>query len=85
MHHQQLTRISATELRVDHPYSFPTRLFATSDVNLERRAVDELLRLLDLQGTLEQLSTDGPPAHIERVALTPDFHKGAGIPVGTVI
>ncbi|WP_407573065.1 RtcB family protein [Deinococcus altitudinis] len=85
MHHQQLTRISATELRVDHPYSFPTRLFATADVNLERRAVDELLRLLDLQGTLEQLSTDGPPAYIERVALTPDFHKGAGIPVGTVI
>ncbi|WP_407569580.1 RtcB family protein [Deinococcus altitudinis] len=85
MHHHQLTRVSPTELRVDHPYAFPARLFATPEVTLERRAVDELLRLLDLQGTLERLSTDSRPAHIERVALTPDFHKGAGIPVGTVM
>ncbi|GGR38198.1 RtcB family protein [Deinococcus ruber] len=47
--------------------------------------MDELLRLLDLESTLERLSTDGSSAHIERVALTPDVHKGAGIPVGTVI
>jgi len=85
MHHHQLTRVSPTELRVDHPYSFPAQLFATPEVTLERRAVDKLLRLLDLQGTLEQLSTGGLSARIERVALTPDFHKGAGIPVGTVM
>lgn len=88
MIHSNLTRISPTQLRVEHPYAFAAHLFATEDVPIERRAVDELLRLLEIQRTLETLNTQSPAgvqAQVEGVALTPDFHKGAGIPVGTVI
>ncbi|UBV44691.1 RtcB family protein (plasmid) [Deinococcus taeanensis] len=49
---------------------------------LEARAVNELLKVLDIQRALEDSDL---PARIERVAVTPDFHKGAGIPVGTVM
>jgi len=88
--HKQLTRTSATQSRLDHPYDFPAFLFATTEVQLERGAVDELLHLLELENTLERLYQHAPhdydaEAHIRRVALTPDFHKGAGIPVGTVL
>ena len=88
MIHSNLTRVSSTRLRVKHPYTFAAHLFATEDVPIERRAVDELLRLLEVQRTLETLNAHcqaGMEARIEGVALTPDFHKSAGIPVGTVI
>jgi tRNA-splicing ligase RtcB (3'-phosphate/5'-hydroxy nucleic acid ligase) len=82
MFHRNLIRTGPAQLRALHPYDFPAELFATPDVPLERRAVDELLRLLSVQGTVQRLN---PSARIERVALTPDFHKGAGTPVGTVM
>lgn len=79
MYHPKVTRISGTRLRVQHPSDVPVTLFARPDVPLEGRAVDELLRLLDSQGDLPS------PARLQRVALTPDFHRGSGIPVGTVL
>lgn len=82
MFHPKVTRSSGTQLHVHHAYAFPARLFANAQVPLEARAVDELLAVLDLQGTLSSLPS---AAQIQRVALTPDFHKGAGIPVGTVL
>ncbi len=56
---------------------------------LESTAIDELLTVLDTAGTLQALAKatpglDGEPC-IDRVVCTPDFHKGAGIPTGTVL
>lgn len=82
MKHPALRRVSETCLSVAHSGDFPALLFATPEVPLERRAVDELVGVLDLARLARQLD---PSARIRRVALTPDFHKGAGIPVGTVL
>ena len=43
-----------------------------------------------LEDTLERLTLEttffqGQEPRIERMILTPDFHKGAGIPIGTVM
>ena len=43
--------------------------------------MQELLEFL----SIAQVLSDFPGAHVKRVAVTPDFHKGAGIPVGTVM
>jgi len=82
MSHPRLTRVSDTRLRLQHAHTFPVSLFANAQVPIEARAVNELLKVLDLQDSLGGLHS---PARIERVAVTPDFHKGAGIPVGTVV
>ncbi|MFO0589323.1 MAG: RtcB family protein [Polyangiaceae bacterium] len=68
---------------------------AREDVAVESEGLDELLRFASLQGTLQDLLSwekqgrippfwGGSAGHIESIVLTPDFHKGAGIPVGTV-
>ncbi len=86
----RLTRTSQTRLEVQNPFAIPTTIFANEAVPLERKAVDELLRLLEVQTTLEHLQKVLPEdypadARLERVILTPDFHKAQGIPVGTVL
>lgn len=80
MIHPALQRVSDTRLSLSAA-DFPALVFATDRVPLERGAVDELLGVLTLARAAGRLS---PAARIERVAITPDFHKGAGIPVGTV-
>ncbi len=50
----------------------PATVHLPSDVPIERSAIEELSRLTALDGVL-------------RVACTPDFHKGAGAPIGTVL
>ncbi len=86
----RLTRLDATRLRIDNEHGIEAVLFANEQVPVEGSAVTELLELLDLQQTVEQVaraapdSFDEPPA-IKQVAVTPDFHKARGIPVGTVL
>ena len=86
----RLTRLDATRVRVDNGRGIDTVLFANEQVPVETSAVTELLELLDLQETVEQVaktvpdSFDEAPA-IRQVAVTPDFHKARGIPVGTVL
>src|SRR5262249_54159265 len=46
--------------------------------------------MLQVQKTVERVAEKSPssfdhPPEIDRVAVTPDFHKAAGIPVGTVL
>jgi tRNA-splicing ligase RtcB len=65
-----------------NPYDIPVEICAGPGVPIEAAAVDELLTVLSTQRSLEALS---PDARIERVVCTPDFHKGAGIPIGTVL
>lgn len=86
----RLTRLDATRLRVNNEHGVEAVLFANEQVPVEASAVTELLELLDLQETVEQVagaapdSFDETPA-IKQVAVTPDFHKARGIPVGTVL
>ena len=71
---QRLTRVDATQLALKSPRPFPVRIFANDRVTLEPVAVTELHQVLDHYGS-----------HLQQVAITPDFHKGAGIPIGTVL
>lgn len=56
----------------------------------DKNAVAELQRMTELEETLERLTSvsffpQGEKPRIEKMILTPDFHKGAGIPIGTVM
>lgn len=56
----------------------------------DKNAVAELYQMTALEETLERLAavpgfSRGDEQRIEKIILTPDFHKGAGIPIGTVM
>jgi len=75
--------------RIDHP-SIDIQLFATSSVRVEADAFEQLFEFTDVARAIDDLRTGapdylGPDAGIDRIVLTPDFHRGSGIPVGTVI
>lgn len=91
-----LRRLDGVRCAIDHPYPFPTTLFARDDVRVEVQAVQQLLQLVSLEHTLSQLDEwqrsgrikpfwGSERGHIASIALTPDFHRGAAVPVGTVI
>lgn len=90
MNDNRLERLDDVRIRIRNPRNVDAMLFADKDVPIESSAVDELERLLELDETLLRLNRLAPgfvatDARLERVAVTPDFHKGAGIPVGTVM
>ncbi len=85
-----MSRIDECRIAVDNPQQVDTTIFATEDVPIETAAVDELLGVLELQHTVEKFAEASPGSFstepcLERVAVTPDFHKAKGIPVGTVL
>jgi tRNA-splicing ligase RtcB len=93
---EALRRIDGARVAIDNPHDCPITLFARADVPIEADGVAEILSFASLQGTLDAIDRaqqkgqiapfwGDRPGRIERVVLTPDFHKGAGIPVGTVI
>jgi tRNA-splicing ligase RtcB len=56
----------------------------------KRFTAQEKVAILRLQTTVEQFAAASPgsfdePPRLERVAITPEFHKARGIPVGTVL
>jgi len=84
-------RENANSLVIEGRCGPRVRIFANEKVEIEQSAVDELVSLLGIEETISRLLEsdpsyfgDGSPG-IERVAVTPDFHKGAGVPIGTVI
>lgn len=93
--HSALRRVDDTRVSIDNPYGVPVTLFANSEVSIESEAVEQLLGFVSLAGTLDEIATaeragtiepflgDADPA-LQRVVVTPDFHRGSGIPVGTV-
>ncbi|MFI0481164.1 RtcB family protein [Actinomadura sp. 9N215] len=86
----RLARTGEHWLSLPNPHGVPAEICAGGDVPLEPAAVDEALSLLDTAATLERLAEAvphyaGPAPRITRLVLTPDFHKGAGIPIGTVL
>ena len=90
MHDPRLTRLDASRVRIESPHGIDATLFASEAVPVEAAAVDELTSMLDVDRTSREFAAhspecfDGEPA-VVRVAVTPDFHKARGIPVGTVL
>ncbi|MBA2114519.1 RtcB family protein [Bremerella alba] len=86
----ELKRIDANRLQLTNPYGIDVTLFANQEVPIESVAVDELQSMLQLQETVEAVYRACPERFsveptIASVALTPDFHKARGIPVGTIL
>jgi tRNA-splicing ligase RtcB len=86
----RLTRLDENRLRVNNPFSVKATLFANEQVPIESSAVTELIDLMSLQENVQQVAKATPDSfdiepEIVRFALTPDFHKARGIPVGTVM
>lgn len=69
----------------------PVRFFRNEEVKFENNALEELEKLMILSETINKVKTYDTDlfadknAEIVEVAITPDFHKGAGIPIGTVM
>jgi len=85
-----LDRVNENRLTVPNQFDVDVSLFANVDVPVEQVAVDELRRMLEIQQTVEAFAKASPesfatPPRITRVAVTPDFHKAQGIPVGTIL
>lgn len=87
--HPALLRLDADRVRVRAPQDIDITLFANERVFLDPASVDEIVAFAGLGDTLAALNASGffgdAPAHVARIVLTPDFHRGAGIPVGTVL
>ena len=87
----RLTRVSPFELQLKNEWDVPVSFFANDEINLEKQAVDELIDVISVQETVLRLQKEAPDffadknANLEKVVLTPDFHKGSGIPIGTVM
>jgi tRNA-splicing ligase RtcB len=93
--HSALRRIDDTRVSIENPCGVPVTLFASREVHIESEAVEQLLGFVSLQSTLSEIATAERAGQIEpflgeanaalqRVVVTPDFHRGSGIPVGTV-
>ncbi len=82
-------RVDAAHVRIGNPYGIPISLFAGTDVPIEKAAVEQLLSFASLSETLVDLNRHrffgDVRGEIARIVLTPDFHRGSGIPVGTVV
>jgi len=73
---------------VENPLGLDVRLFANESVPLERESFEQLFEFLDVARAVDDIRRRGifgdAPASLDRVVLTPDFHKGSLVPVGTV-
>lgn len=63
--------------------------YLPEDSTPDKNAMAELYQMTELEETLEGLTAAGffrgDGQRIVKIILTPDFHKGAGIPIGTVM
>ncbi|CAN5925479.1 RtcB family protein [soil metagenome] len=81
-------------LRVENPLGLDVRLFADPEVPFERESFEQLFDFLDVTRAVNDVREaerrgaspffGDADAGIDRVVLTPDFHKGSLVPVGTV-
>jgi len=85
-----INRVSPTCCQVDNHLGLDVKLFANETVGIEQDAFDELFEFLDVHRAAQDITVAQPDffgldAKVNRVVLTPDFHKGSGVPVGTVV
>jgi len=64
-------------------------LFLPDGTKPDKTALDELAGFLEIEETIERCAEDNEickakDMRLEQIAVTPDFHKGSGIPIGTV-
>lgn len=83
---EDAVRVDANRLAI--PGDVPAVVFANERVPVGKEAIDELRGLLGLREDARRAWRAAPglfsgEPEVERVALSPDFHKGAGIPIGT--
>jgi hypothetical protein len=79
---------------VTNKLGLDVRLFANPNVPFERDAFEQLFDFLDVARAVSEVREaerrghasffGDAPAGIDRVVLTPDFHKGSLVPGGTV-
>lgn len=91
---ESMTRVDDVSVEITNQHDVPTTLFAREDVLIEDEGVEQALDFLGIQETVAELyqrqqagqipTYFGEEPSLERVVLTPDFHRGSGIPVGTV-
>lgn len=84
------SRLDPYRLSLQNPDGLEVTLFAAEDVPFDQAALRELHSMLTLQETLNRWHQHQPEAFsehpaVQKVVLTPDFHKARGIPVGTVL
>ncbi|WP_372365346.1 RtcB family protein [Candidatus Uabimicrobium sp. HlEnr_7] len=85
-----MERINDCLLTLKNKYNIPVNICANSQVKIEKNAVQELLQLLELAENIRNIDKEDNnffdiTPQIEQVAITPDFHKGRGVPIGTVM
>jgi tRNA-splicing ligase RtcB len=83
----RLDRVDDVRSRVSG-VTVDTMLYATADVATDRASVaslNALDRVADAVGDLRTAGFLGPDAGVERAVLTPDFHRGAKLPVGLAL
>lgn len=91
---ETMSRIDEVKVAINNAQNLPITLFARDDVHIEEDGLKQLLSFVSLQDTLNKLNNYCPAdkpfwgdivGEIKSIVLTPDFHKGSGIPVGTVV
>jgi tRNA-splicing ligase RtcB len=91
-----LRRVDGARVTFENEYGVPVTVLARHDVVIEPEGLEQLLEFLSLQDTLARVAEEEragrippfwgeSPGRIEQVVITPDFHRGSGIPVGTVV
>jgi tRNA-splicing ligase RtcB (3'-phosphate/5'-hydroxy nucleic acid ligase) len=84
-------RISPACCSIDNELGLDIKLFANDSVFTDKEAFEELFDFLDVERAIQDIQEkeksffNENQIGINRVVLTPDFHKGSGIPVGTVV
>jgi len=93
--HGLTRRLDGVRVEIINSEGVPCTLLAREDVPVEQEGLEQLRdfvslqRMLNLSWEAEQAGVIPPfwgeaPGRLTQVVLTPDFHKGSGIPVGTV-
>lgn len=88
-------RIDATRVQIVNDSRVPVTLFAKEELSIERDAVEQLLGFVSIEATLRAIADaeragrcapfwGDAPGRLRAVVVTPDFHRGGGIPIGTV-
>lgn len=87
----KINRISDACCQIDNELKLDVKLFANAEVSIDNDAFQELFDFLDVSRAVEDIHSNCSESFLDtdsrvgRVVLTPDFHKGSGIPVGTVV
>ena len=87
----EVKRISDACCQINNQLNLNVKLFANENVSIDNDAFEELFDFLDVERAIQDIKREDKSFFADdavglgRVVLTPDFHKGSGIPIGTVV